>query len=123
MTSTFSRRHFVTRIGAVGALAGAGLVAPAGEARANPDPGNVRPQGGGFKVFPTGGDDRPNVEWALRNASPGGTVRLVEGTYKFGATAVVPDFDGKLVGAGTGKTTITCTDEYNYELWEAPGGP
>ena len=73
-------------------------------------------------MFPTGVDDHDNIEWALRNTAPGGTVKLEEGVYKFGGTAVVPNFDGKLIGAGAEKTTLTCTDEYNYELWEAPGG-
>jgi hypothetical protein len=122
MTNKISRRKFVSNLGAATAVAGAGLALPEGDARANPDPANIRPQGSGFKVFPTGGDDRDNIEWALTNVPAGATVRLVAGTFKLGSTAIVPNFNGKLLGAGSKKTTITCTDEYNYELWEAPGG-
>jgi hypothetical protein len=73
-------------------------------------------------VLPTGHDDHDNLEWALRNTVSGGTVRLVPGTYKIGSPILVSDFDGRLAGAGAARTTITCTDEFSYELWEAPGG-
>jgi hypothetical protein len=67
-------------------------------------------------------DDHDNLEWALRSTNKGGVVRLVSGTYKIGRPVIVPDFDGTLQGAGAAHTTVTCTDEFNYEIWEAPGG-
>jgi hypothetical protein len=73
-------------------------------------------------VLPTGRDDHDNLEWALRNTAPGGIVKLTPGTYKIGSPIVVPNFDGELVGAGTTRTTLTCTDEFSYEVWEAPAG-
>ncbi|MEM1436774.1 MAG: hypothetical protein AAGG11_22185 [Pseudomonadota bacterium] len=113
------------RVGFAGVAAGVGLAVPGSGALAagaqNPDPARIRPRGTGFRVLPTGGDDRPNIEWALCNTQPGGTVKLVEGTYKMGSTAIVPDFDGKLVGEGEHKTTITCTDEFSFEVWEQNG--
>jgi len=132
--STLStRRHFVKYTGAVGAIAGGGAALSSGGsgplglsaalASANPDPAHVIAKNFGFIVLPTGGDDHDNLEWALRNTPAGGTVKLEEGVYKFGSPIVVPDFDGRLIGAGASKTTITCTDEYSLEVWEAPGGP
>jgi hypothetical protein len=128
MTGKISRRNFV---GVAGAALGGGWALPGIDTRAqsgpspsgaNPDPQHIEATTGGYRLRPTGVDDHPNLEWALQNVGPGGTVRLVAGTYKMGKTAIVPDFDGKLVGAGANKTTITCTDELSYELWEAPGG-
>ncbi|MEM8548216.1 MAG: twin-arginine translocation signal domain-containing protein, partial [Pseudomonadota bacterium] len=125
MTHTISRRSFVTTVGCAGAAAGINLTLPSAAANAsntpNPDPNHVLPRGKGFKVLPTGDDDRANLEWALCNTQSGGTVKLEKGTYKMGGTAIVPDFDGRLVGEGRRKTTITCTDEYNYEIWEGNG--
>lgn len=129
MRRKISRRRFVTNLGLAGAAVGGGWVLPKADAlaqpgaqRSNPDPSHIKAKGAGFRVLPNGVDDHANLEWALRNTAAGGTVRLVAGTYRMGSTAVVPDFDGKLVGAGAGKTTITCTDALSYELWEAPGG-
>jgi hypothetical protein len=93
-----------------------------GHVDSNPDAAHLLRWGGGWKVLPTGHDDHDNLEWALRNTVSGGTVRLVPGTYKIGSPILVPDFDGRLVGAGAARTTITCSDEFSYELWEAPGG-
>jgi hypothetical protein len=131
MTGKISRRDFATQLGVAGAAVGSGWVLSGTHAHAqsgrspsgaNPDPQRINATRHGYQVLPTGVDDHPNLEWALQNIGPGGTVRLVAGTYKMGNTAIVPDFDGQLVGAGREKTTITCTDELNYELWEAPGG-
>jgi hypothetical protein len=44
-------------------------------------------------------DDHDNVEGALPHTVSGGTVRLVPGTYEIGSPILVPDFDGRLVGA------------------------
>lgn len=125
MEHNISRRRFLTHAGVAGATAGLNLSMSSahavGASTPNPDPYNVQARGTGFRVTPTGADDRPNLEWALRNIQPGGTVRLVKGTYKMGGAAIVPDFDGRLIGEGENKTTITCTDEYNYELWEKAG--
>ena len=49
-------------------------------------------------------------------------VMLVPGVYKIGSPIVVADFDGTLAGAGVARTTITCTDEFSYELWQQAGG-
>ena len=127
MIENISRRNFISGLGIAGAVAGTGFVLPTASTLAsssgpNPDEGHIQRRGRGFRVLPTGGDDRANLEWALCNTEPGGTVKLVAGTYKMSGAAVVPDFDGRLVGAGAGSTTLTCTDEYNYEVWESPGG-
>ncbi len=133
MPKNTSRRDFVKSTGAVGAMAsgaaalGAGATANAhfgGRRRfRNPDPAHIIPLRFGFFVRPTGGDDRDNIEWALKNTPRRGTVRLSEGVFKIGSPVVVADFDGRLIGAGAARTTITCTDEYSLEVWEAPGGP
>lgn len=137
MSNEISRRGFLGRVGAVGALAGTtSALAHAADvdighddsrgrvrrSEPNPDAAHLLRTGRGWRVLPTGHDDHDNLEWALRNTESGGTVRLVPGTYKIGSPILVPDFDGRLVGAGTARTTITCTDELSYELWEAPGG-
>lgn len=129
MATRISRRNFVAKLGVLGAAAGggwalpaAGAGAPDGKLAANPDPRYIKPTGRGFRVLPNDVDDHANLEWALRHTPPGGTVKLVTGTYKLGKTVVVPDFDGQVIGEGARRTTITCTDEFNYELWEAPGG-
>jgi len=126
MTRNVSRRNFMRSVGLVGAAAGGGMVLPDSNAQAmggpNPDPRHLRRRRGGWVVYPTGLDDLANVEFALRNTRPGGTVRLRKGTFKFSGAASIPDFDGRLVGSGRDKTILTCSDEYNYELWEAPGG-
>lgn len=125
MTHRISRRGFMSRVGVAGAAAGVGYALPNAGASAaigpNPDASHITPRGRGFRVLPSGGDDRVNLEWALCNTSAGGTVELVAGTYKLGGAAIVPDFDGRLVGAGAGRTTLTCTDEYSYEVWEKNG--
>ncbi len=59
----------------------------------------------------------------LRNTPRGGTVKLGFGAFKIGSPIVVADFDGVIVGEGAANTTITCTDEYSFEIWEAHGGP
>jgi hypothetical protein len=123
--SAIDRRGFLRH---TGAIAAAGLGAAVfGDTRPmaagpNPDPAHVVRWGRGWRVLPTGHDDHDNLEWALRNTDAGATVRLVSGTYKISSPILVPDFDGRLVGAGTALTTMTCTDEFSYELWEAPGG-
>ena len=117
------RRGFLRRTGAIAAAGlGATALANAQDWEPSPDPAHLLRRGRGWKVLPTGHDDHDNLEWALRNTATGGTVRLVPGTYKIGSPILVPDFDGRLVGAGAARTTITCTDEFSYELWEAPGG-
>jgi hypothetical protein len=40
---------------------------------------------------------------------------------KVGKPVVVADFNGTLAGAGASFTTMTCTDDFNYELWESLG--
>lgn len=144
MRRSISRRSFLSRVSAVGAVAGTGFVAmsksttaqdadpwqdfgiaesfAALDSASNPDPEHVLRQGGGWRVLPNGADDHDNLEWALLNTVPGGAVRLVAGTYKLGSPVHIADFDGVLVGAGAARTTITCADAFNYELWEAPGG-
>jgi hypothetical protein len=122
MSNPISRRKFVGHVAALGAAAGGLAITGSARAEANPDPEFIKKAGKGWKVLPSGMDDQPNLEWALRNTAPGRTVRLDAGVYKLGCTVVVPDFDGKLIGAGSDQTTITCTDEYSYEVWESPGG-
>lgn len=131
MKNKISRRTFVSQLGVVGAAAGGGMLLPESDAygqtgpsarKPNPDANHLKSKKGGWVVRPTGGDDRFNIAFALSNTVPGGTVKLTRGTFKFGGSANVPDFDGRFVGAGRDKTILTCTDEYNYELWEAPGG-
>ena len=141
MTHSISRREFLGRIGAAGAIAGAlvpiGVRAQESDdwiddqddyfvdpiPRAdNPAPRHIRRRGRGWLLRPTGSDDHDNLEWVLRHTAPGATVRLVPATYKFGSPVVIADFNGRLVGAGAARTTITCTDEFSYEVWEAPGG-
>lgn len=122
MNDTISRRKFIGRAIALGAVAGTLTSRDLEAAEVNSDPDFVAQRGRMWNVWPNGSDDHDNLEWALRNTPSGGTVRLFPGVYKVGRTIVVPDFDGKLIGAGAGKTTLTCTDELSYELWEAPGG-
>lgn len=132
MESKLSRRRFITHAGVAGAASGASLLAPrahaaTGTAEAflappSPDPRHVRLTRRGWRLRPTGGDDRRNVEWALRNTPRGGTVKLGRGIFKLGAPVTVADFDGRLVGSGPEKTTLTCTDLFSYEIWEGPGG-
>lgn len=129
-----SRRSFVQQIGVTGVavaggVTGLSVLVPNQRAEAqrvssfrNPDPEHIRATRTGFLVRPNGVDDHDNLEWALMNANPGAIVRLISGTYKLGRQVVVPNFDGTLVGADAGQTTITSTDELNLELWEAPGG-
>ena len=88
----------------------------------NPDPEHVLQRSRGWKVLPNGVDDHDNLEWALRNTTHRGVVKLVAGTYKIGTPVVVPDFDGTLAGSGAARTTLTCTDEFSYALWEESGG-
>lgn len=147
MQKSVSRRKFISQLGA-SAIVG-GLVAPSAiHARLklidnepegwgdtedqyynnplgsedNPDSAHLFRRGRGWKVLPNGLDDHDNLEWVLRNTDKGGVVRLVSGTYKIGRPVIVPDFDGTLRGAGAAHTTVTCTDEFSYEIWEAPGG-
>lgn len=151
MQNSISRRSFLGRVGAAGAVAGTVVAGPATmpanaqdggpwlddekwldpeavgptdvlRSFGNPDPRHVIRQLRGWIVLPTGSDDHDNLEWALRHTAPGGTVRLVRGTYKVGMPIIVADFNGALVGAGAARTTITCTDEFSYEIWEAPNG-
>jgi hypothetical protein len=126
MAKSISRRDFIGRMGAAGAIAGSvvasGRFSATAGAQEVPDAAHVFRRGRGWKVLPNGIDDHDNLEWALRNTSNGGVVRLVPGVYKIGRPIVVADFDGTLAGAGAARTTITCTDALNVELWEAPGG-
>ena len=122
MNSPISRRRFVGQVAALGAGAGALALSGSISAEINPAPELIKKRGRGWSVLPSGVDDQVNLEWALRNTEPGGTVKLDPGVYKFARPVIVADFDGKLVGAGGGQTTITCSDEFSYELWEAPGG-
>ena len=144
MQRIISRRTFVGGIGAVGTVAGMGGAVLGKTAHAQdigtweglgtadsiggellaliPDPDHILQQGQGWRVLPNGIDDQANLEWALSNTPSGGTVRLVMGNYKLAKPVVVADFDGALVGAGAARTSITCTDDFNYETWEAPGG-
>lgn len=126
--SPVSRRGFLNRAGAAGAavatwVASLPSLTEAAQEDSIPDPNHIQRHGaGGFRVLPNGEDDHDNLEWALTHTTPGGTVKLVRGTYKIGRPVVVPDFDGALVGMGANRTTITVTDELSLELWEAPGG-
>lgn len=144
MKTDVSRRQFVTQMGIAGTLA-TGAIAVSAKAQAQqdddtwstywngqggtsqtyysiPDRDHIKQTRRGWRVLPTGADDHDNLEWALNNTPAGGTVRLVAGTYKIGSPIVVPDFDGRLVGRGPSRTTMTCTDEFSLEVWEAPGG-
>jgi hypothetical protein len=126
MASSITRRTALKRIGSAGLLVGGAAVLPtwaAGDIPAGrpPDPDHIIPRPRGWLVLPTGNDDHDNLEWALRHTNPGGKVKLVAGTYKIGSPIVVADFDGTLAGAGAALTTMTCTDLYSYELWEADG--
>ena len=124
MSYSIGRREFVGLV-ASAAVAGPMLAQQAmaeDGSKANPDGVHVIRQRWGWLVLPTGGDDHDNLEWALRHTPRGGVVRLVRGTYKFGSPVIVPNFDGILEGAGTQGTTLTCTDELNYELWVNSGG-
>jgi len=148
MQKSISRRRFIGQLGTAGAIVG-GLVAPSaihsrlnlsnnepdgwGDTEDqyynnplgpedNPDSAHLLRRGRGWKVLPNGLDDHDNLEWALQNTDKGGVVRLVSGAYKIGRPVIVPNFDGTLRGAGAAHTTVTCTDEFNYEIWEAPGG-
>jgi hypothetical protein len=140
MKEHYSRRTFLGQVSSAGAAAGAAAIIPAAKAQdsgdweletnaiqplpnlLNPDPQNMRQTARGWRLRPTGGDDHDNLEWALRHTPAGGTVRLTAGTFKVGSTVVVPNFDGNLIGAGSKRTTLTCIDEFSYEVWEAPGG-
>lgn len=117
------RRGFLGRMGAVGAFAAGAL--PALEAHGNsvinPDPQHIKRRINGWIVLPNGEDDHNALEWAMSNTPRGGYVRLVRGTYKVGSPVVVADFDGWLIGAGTTKTTVTCSDEFSYEVWDNNG--
>lgn len=144
-SNPISRRNFFTKAGAAGAVIAMSTTALTRVATAAgreslppdesslpfndwirsgdiPDPQHLRRVGRGWIVRPNGTDDHDNLEFALRNTASRGVVRLVRGTYKVGRPIVVPDFDGTLRGAGKRRTTITCTDTLNVELWEAPGG-
>lgn len=84
MQRAISRRDFLTRVSAVGAVAGAevGAIRESAQASAiNPDPEHLRQQGRGWRVLPNGIDDHANLEWALLNTASGGTVKLIPGTY------------------------------------------
>ena len=123
MSSPITRRTALKRIGSAGLLVGGAAVLPLWSAvHIPPDPDHIIPHPGGWRVLPTGDDDHDNLEWALRHTDPGGRVKLVAGTYKIGSPIVVANFDGTLAGAGAARTTMTCTDPYNYDLWEADGG-
>jgi len=137
-----NRRDALIRLGATGLLASSGMGLPllnriasaqvglnagdslsldTGISSSPPDPVHVIRRVRGWKVLPNGDDDHDNLEWALRNTEPGGEVKLVSGIYKVGKPIVVADFNGILAGAGAANTTMTCTDEFNYELWEGLG--
>jgi len=127
MTKKISRRSFMGHIGVVGAAAGGGMLLPDDSAQAmggvpNPDPEHLKAKQGGWVVQPNGVDDLANIEFALKNTAPGGTVKLTKGVFKFGGAGSIADFDGVFTGSGRDKTILTTSDEYNYELWEAPGG-
>jgi hypothetical protein len=110
------------RVGSAGLLVGGAAVLPLWSAvDIPPDPDHIIPRPRGWRVLPTGDDDHDNLEWALQHTDPGGRVKLVAGIYKIGSPIVVANFHGTLAGAGAARTTMTCTDPYNYELWEANG--
>ena len=67
---------------------------------------------GGWDVWPTGGDDSQNIQWALANAQDGSKVRLFEGDYFLGAPVLAMNFFGTLKGAGESKTTIHMMSEF-----------
>jgi hypothetical protein len=124
MSYPIARREFVGSVAStaiVGPMLAQQAMAEDGS-KANPDGVHVISRRWGWLVLPTGGDDHDNLEWALRHTPRGGVVRLVRGTYKVGSPVIVPNFDGILEGAGTQGTTLTCTDELNYELWVNSGG-
>lgn len=126
MARSITRRTALKRIGSAGLLFGGAAVLPpwaAGNIPASrpPDSDHIIPRPRGWLVLPTGDNDHDNLAWALRHTDPGAKVKLVAGTYKIGSPIVVANFDGTLAGAGAAHTTLTCTDEYNYELWEADG--
>ena len=126
MFKPITRRTALKRIGSAGLLLGGAGVVPLSAARhipaePPPDPEHVLPRPRGWRVLPNGYDDHDNLEWALWHTDPGGKVELAAGVYKVGRPIVVADFDGTLAGAGAAHTTMTCTDLYNYELWEAEG--
>lgn len=128
MSDSLSRRGFVATVSAAGVVASSALnAAPADAASlpltSPPDPLNIFKQKKGWRVRPTGGDDHDNLEWALRNTPRGGVVKLDPGVFKIGSPIVVADFDGSLIGDGRARTTLTCTDAFSLEVWEAPGGP
>jgi len=123
MSRSITRRTALKHIGTAGLLVGGAAVRPLwSTVDTPPDPDHIILRRRGWLVLPTGDDDRANLEWALRHTHPGGTVKLVAGTYKIGSPIVVANFDGTLAGAGAALTTMTCTDAYNYEVWEAGGG-
>jgi parallel beta-helix repeat protein len=126
MATSISRRDFMHRVGAVGTVAGSvvasGTIGANARASDVPDPAHILRRLRGWTVLPNGGDNHDNLEWALRNTAPGDAVMLVPGVYKIGSPIVVADFDGTLAGAGVARTTITCTDEFSYELWQQAGG-
>ncbi len=127
MTNKISRRNFMAHVGVVGAAAGGGMLLPDSDVHGmggapNPDPTHLKPKHGGWEVKPNGVDDLASIEFALSNTAPGGMVKLKKGIFKFSGAASIPDFDGRFIGAGRDKTILTCSDEYNYELWEVPGG-
>jgi len=119
MSRSITRRTALKRIGAAGLLVGGAAVLPLWSAvDIPPDPDHIILRPRGWLVLPTGDDDHDNLQWALRHTDPGGKVELVAGVYKIGSPIVVADFDGTLAGAGAAHTTMTCTDPFNYELWE-----
>ncbi len=132
MSKPIVRRDFMGQAGvAAGAAATLGALGNLGPAHAaspqragspNPDPTHISPRSNGWWLRPTGGDDQPNIEWALKNAPKGGVVKLSSGTFKLSCPAVVADFDGSLIGSGAQRTTMTCTDDLNYEIWESLPG-
>ena len=68
----------------------------------------------GWQIEPTGIDDQPNIEWAMSNLTPGGTVLLNGSEFKLSRTVDAVHFSGTLKGLGREVTTIHLLDNYGF---------